>query len=144
MDADQQDTPLNRLAAIARTRRHELGMSINALAAAAGTSVNTYRRIERGEFAREIGYMKIEPVLGWAPGSISDILKGAPGPTLIEDESEEVTYTEVPKRVLEDEDIAQAVTSAVVASTDTLTIAQVREITAHAVAELKRRGLLGE
>lgn len=147
MTATNDDAALARIATAVRHRRTELGLSKAAVAQAAGVSINTFQRLEQGERVRDINYVKIEGVLGWQTGSCHDMLKGADGPVLSE---------RGPKfRVVEsvgsnpafeaklDEEVAQAVTAAAVAATDSLTASDIRELSRRVVEELRRRGLLG-
>lgn len=128
-----------RLAEIAHARRLELGLPIAKAAQAAGVSKDTWKRIEEGKPVRDVTYAKIENVLVWVAGSINEILDGATGAV-----TSERSPTGVAARVsaLDEEDLGQAVAGAMVAVTDNLTAAEIRDITGKVVQELKRRGLI--
>lgn len=129
-----QSLDYERLARAAKARRLELDMSMAAVAEAAETSKGTYHRIEAGMPIRDTGYARVETVLGWAAGSCRSILEGSdPAPA----EADEATVAKVAE-----EDLSQAVTSALVAVSDSLTAAEIREVSRRAVEELKRRGIL--
>lgn len=72
--ASPQDLP--RLAAHTKQRRLGLHLARLAAAKAADVSKDTWQRVEEGKPVREMNYAKIEPVLGWAPGSCLAILAG--------------------------------------------------------------------
>jgi hypothetical protein len=67
---------LDRLARHARTRRHDLGLPMTALAAKAGLSKDTYVRIEHGKRVSAGSYAKAEAALGWGVGTVRGVLGG--------------------------------------------------------------------
>lgn len=66
-----------RLGRHVRTRRRQLGHSINEAAQAAEVNPKTWQALERGTRAiRDHSYAGIERALRWRPGSIDTILDG--------------------------------------------------------------------
>ncbi|MFF6847097.1 hypothetical protein [Streptomyces antimycoticus] len=128
-----------RLAETVRARRLELEMPIARAAATAVVSKDTWKRIEEGKPVRELTYAKMENVLGWAAGSISEILDGATQAVTAE---RGAAVAQARAGGLGEEDLTQALAGAMVAATDTLTAAEIRDITEKVVHELKRRGLI--
>jgi transcriptional regulator with XRE-family HTH domain len=139
MDANDQES-LQRLGKLMAQRRMELNMSKRATSEAAGISINTYQRIEDGRPVRDVTYAKIENALGWAAGSIQEILDGATEPVLVERGAVRgIVHAKVPEA-----DLEGAVTSAFVAVSDTLTGAEIRDLSRRVLDELKRRGIVGD
>ena len=128
-----------RLAETVRARRLELEMPIARAAATAGVSKDTWKRIEEGKPVRELTYAKMENVLDWAAGSIGEILDGA---TDVATSERSPAAAQAQAGGLNEEDLIQALAGAMVAATDTLTAAEIRDITGKVVHELKRRGLI--
>jgi transcriptional regulator with XRE-family HTH domain len=139
MDANDKES-LQRLGKLMAQRRMELNMSKRATAEAAGISINTYQRVEDGSPVRDVTYAKIENALGWAAGSVHEILDGANEPVVISSSSGRGT---VVARVPEDA-LRGAVTSAFVAVSDTLTAAEIRELSRRVVDDLKQRGIVDD
>lgn len=69
---------LQRLGAYIRAARSACGLTSTQAAAQASISPTTLGEIERGTSAprRALTYAAIEKVVGWAPGSVSQILAG--------------------------------------------------------------------
>lgn len=67
---------LDRLAEVARRRRHELLMTQAEVAKRAGIAQRTIKRIEEGEPVREINLFKLDRGLDWRPGSAEGVLAG--------------------------------------------------------------------
>jgi DNA-binding XRE family transcriptional regulator len=137
MTAHHDAEPLRRLAGLIAQRRVDLGMNKIDMARTAGLTITTYSKVEAGLSVRDVTYAKIEPILGWALGSCRAVLDGG--------EPVPVSSSEVPGVVIAaipEEDLSQAVTSAMVAVADNLTAAEIREISRRAMEELKRRGVI--
>jgi hypothetical protein len=84
-----------RLGRFVTERRQALGLSISAAARQASSSRQTWTAVEDGTRETEdYKYGLIEVVLGWAPGSIADILAGGQ-PTLAEAATTTPTASEV-------------------------------------------------
>lgn len=67
----------DRLAAVAKRRRAELGIALNdANAKEAGVSRGTWQRVEKGLSIRETNYKKIDGLLQWVAGSCITVLEG--------------------------------------------------------------------
>lgn len=136
-----QGADLDRLASAARSRRIQLNLPIRMAAEMASVSKDTWMRVERGEPVRHITYDKIEAALGWAVGSCRKILDGGEA-DLLEDAADAGGYIiTVPPESLENE-IRDAVQGALIATTDDLTTAQVREVNRRAIEVLRARGIL--
>lgn len=123
----------DRLARAAKTRRMELGLSLDALAEQAGTSRDTYRRIEASRTVRDLTYAQAESALGWAPGSCVAILRGGE-PTLVGD-------APTHGRVITEDDLSGSILIATAKSAD-LSPDQIRSIRDRVIEDLKQRGLL--
>ena len=67
---------LDTLGMQVRTRRSELGLSVDNAARASGMSPVTWGRVEKGSPVRTLSYRGIERVLGWSAGSAEAILAG--------------------------------------------------------------------
>lgn len=107
----------------------------------AGVSKDTWKRVEHGLAVRHMTYDKIESALGWTVGSCRKIMDG--GDAVLFDVGVGATahITTVSPETLEDE-IRDAVQGALIATTDDLTTAQVRQINERAIAVLRERGIL--
>lgn len=126
------------LATSVRERRLELGLGIAAAAARAGMSKDTWRRIEEGAQVRETSYAKIDPALGWASGSCRGVLEGAGDPIEVNSISANGgVIVRIP-----DAELGKAITGAMVAVADTMTAAEIREVSRKVVDELKQRGIM--
>lgn len=70
-----------RLAKAVQTRRQELGVTVDQLAAQGGPSHQTLRNIERGVRSdyRRLTLTQLEQALGWKPGTAHAILGGTAG-----------------------------------------------------------------
>ncbi|MEU0354931.1 helix-turn-helix transcriptional regulator [Streptomyces cyaneofuscatus] len=121
-----------------REARVRQGMTQTQLAEVAGVSRATLQNLERGGKLRSLNLVKIESVLGWAPGSVQALLEGG-APSPIEKMPEVVGASSA---ALSEEELAQAVTSAMVATVDTVTAAEIREVARRMVEDLKQRGIL--
>lgn len=131
---------LNQLARTVTDRRHQLGLSVLRAATLASISKDTWARVEGGQPVRHMTYEKIEAVLGWAAGSCRKIMGGGEA-VLLDDIDTGARITVVPPDALE-AGIRDAVQGALIASTDDLTAAQIREVNERAIAVLRERGIL--
>lgn len=134
-------TPLQRLAALITKRRLELGMDKIDVARAAGLTITTYSKIEKGESVRDTSYGKLEGAIGWAPRSCLDILGGAAQPTLITGHAGAAATSPVADYDLAD-DIGDAVQDAAIHISDSLTAPEIRHLKAQVVQLLRDRGKL--
>lgn len=131
---------LQRLAERIADRRNRLGLSVRRAATLAGVSKDTWTRLEAALPVRHSTYDKAELTLGWTAGSCRKITDGG-DPVLLEDAGSAPGTTAVPPETLEVE-VRDAVQGALIASTDELTTAQIREVNEHAIAILRARGIL--
>lgn len=141
MAPPQDETALQRLAALVTRRRADLGMNKIDVARAAQVQINTYSKVEDGKPVRLTTYGKIEPILGWAKGSCSDILDGATAATVTEKRQAGVVVSDIQAGDLA-ADIANAVQNAAVSVSDSLTAAEIREMKRRVVEELIEQGKL--
>lgn len=139
MAPPQGERALQRLATLVTRRRADLGMNKIDVARAAQLQINTYSKVEDGKPVRVTTYARIEPILGWAQGSCSDILDGASTATLIEKRQDGAVVSDIQPGDLA-ADIANAVQNAAVSVSDSLTAAEIREMKRRVVDELIRQG----
>lgn len=135
------DRDLDHLAKTVKARRLELSLARRKAAALAGISKDTWQRVEDGKPVREMNYAKIDPVLGWAPGSSSLV---AAGGTPVPAEHLDVDGGVTVARPLEEDRAARAeriVQSATIAVTD-LDAPGIRELSARIIEDLKRDGII--
>ena len=111
------------------------------VARAAQLQINTYSKVEDGKPVRVTTYARIEPILGWAQGSCSDILDGATAATVVEKRPGGAVVSDVQAGDLAT-DIANAVQNAAVSVSDSLTAAEIREMKQRVLDELIRQGKL--
>lgn len=141
--ADERD--YERLAAIARRRRAELGLALNDVnAKAGGLSNRTWQRVEKGLEIRETNYVKIDGLLQWAPGSCLSILEGG-DPVPIEEvkdpDAEGAQKSPLsPERV--DKEALEAVQLALIATAKGTPAEEIREMSERVVRDLRERGLI--
>lgn len=132
-----------RLAALTRRRRADLGLALNfENAKAGGLSNRTWQRVEKGLEIRETNYVKIDGLLQWAPGSCLAILEGGE-PAPIEDVSDapDIQVSPVPREAIEGEarDVVQL---ALIATAKGTTAEEIREMSERVVRDLRERGLI--
>jgi DNA-binding XRE family transcriptional regulator len=120
------------LAAAVREARTRLGMTQNQLADAAGVARATLQALERGDAVRPASVIKVEPVLGWPGGTGQTILRGEAAPAGV------AAGAPLSLASLSESDLVRAISAALVAVADSLTAAEIREISQAAAAELKR------
>ena len=97
-------------------------------------SKDTFRRVEHGLPIRDSSYSKIDTALRWATGSALAILAGEGGPVEIEaGPTDGITIATIPDAVLKG-----AVTKAIIATSDTLTAREIRDLSDRVLEELHR------
>jgi transcriptional regulator with XRE-family HTH domain len=136
-----QDVELHRLAEAVHGRRLQLNLSVRSAAEMANMSKDTWMRVERGEPVRHMTYDRVEATLGWTVGSCRKVMHGDEPSFLDEAAATEVRFTAVLPQDLEVQ-IRDAVQGALIASTDDLTAAQIRQVNERAIAALRERGIL--
>jgi transcriptional regulator with XRE-family HTH domain len=132
---------LRRLAERVAQRRRELNLPVTRAAEAAGVSRDTWKRVERGEPVRHLTYDKLEAALRWTAGSCQKIMDGGEAVPLDERGKSGRQILPVPPETLEVE-VRSAVQNALIATTDDLSSAQIREINERAIEFLRVRGVL--
>jgi hypothetical protein len=138
MAPPHDESALQRLATQVTQRRVDLKMNKIDVARSAEIQINTYSKVEDGKPVRPMTYGKIEEVLGWASGSCMDILRGAATATVIEKGPAGAAISPIQTGDLAD-DVAEAVQSAAIAVSDSLTSAEIRRMK-QLVEELVKRG----
>lgn len=129
---------LLRLAAAAKARRRDLGLTIAAVAEAATMSKDTYKRVEAGLPIRDSSYTKVDRTLNWAPGSSVAILEGAENAIAVGSTvGSGITLASIP-----DDEVKGVVTNVIVAVSDTLTAREIREISDRVLEELRQRSMI--
>jgi hypothetical protein len=139
--ADERD--YERLAALARRRRAELGLALNdANAKAGGLSNRTWQRVEKGLDIRDTNYRKIDGLLQWAPGSCLAVLEGG-DPTPVGDVAgaPDVQTSPVPQDVI-DKNALDTVQLALIATAKGTSAEEIREMSERVVRDLRERGLI--
>ncbi len=139
------DRAYERLAAVAKRRRADLGLALNDKnAAAGGLSNRTWQRVEKGLPIRETNYVKIDGLLQWAPGSCLQILDGG-DPVPVDDmkdpEAAGVQKSPLPPELI-DEEARDVVQLALIATAKGTTAEEIREMSERVVRDLRERGLI--
>ncbi|MFD3741114.1 helix-turn-helix domain-containing protein [Streptomyces sp. NPDC058629] len=132
-----------RLADYVTARREELGLSVRRAAQLAGIAYDTWRRIEGGtKKVHRPNIAKVDPVLGWAPGSAVGILEGRE-PIPIR-ETKEAPGADISRRPVADIDraVRDVIQLATIATASGLTADEIRELSDRAVRDLKDAGLI--
>lgn len=141
MTARKDHDALARLATLVAQRRLAMGLDKIDVARASDLTITTYGKIEKGLSVRDSSYGKLEPVLGWAPGSCLDVLRGADSPALITGHIGPAATSPVLDEDLA-EDVASAVQDAAIHVSDTLSSSEIRKLKAEVVDLLRARGKL--
>lgn len=134
-----------RLAAIAKRRRAELGLALNDKNAKdGGLSNRTWQRVEKGLEIRETNYVKIDGLLQWAPGSCLAVLEGG-DPTPVSDMADPAASSgqksPMPREVI-DQEARDVVQLALVATAKGTSAEEIREMSERVVRDLRERGLI--
>lgn len=135
----------DRLAALARRRRADLGLALNfENAKAGGLSNRTWQRVEKGLEIRETNYVKIDGLLKWAPGSCLAVLEGGE-PTVATEmrdpEAADVQKSPVPREVI-DQEARDVVQLALIATAKGTSAEEIREMSERVVRDLREQGLI--
>ncbi|MFB9590804.1 helix-turn-helix transcriptional regulator [Streptomyces racemochromogenes] len=121
---------------IAREARAQLGLTQEQLAERAGISRATLQNLERDGRARDTTLAKVEQALGLPPGAVVKAAKGLqPLPALSPVPSEGLTHISAGA-------LGEAVSSALLLTADSLTAAEIREVTRLVVEDLRARGVV--
>lgn len=137
------DHALDRLAAVARRRRAELGLPLNdANAKAGGLSKHTWQRVEKGQPIRDTNYRKIDGLLRWAVGSCMLVIEGSePVPVDAVTDAPDVQKSPVPAEVI-DEEARNVVQLALIATAKGTTAEEIRTQSERVVRDLREHGLI--
>ena len=131
-----------RLASYVKTRRLNLGLARKTAAEHAGMSKDTWKRIEEGGSVREMSYAKVDPVLGWAPGSCIAVLGGRE--PILSKPAETPADADISR--VPDEDLGdrarKVIQLATIATTSGLTADEIRELSDRAVQDLRANGII--
>ncbi len=135
----------DRLATIARRRRHELGLALNDTnAKAGGLSNRTWQRVEKGLEIRDTNYVKIDGLLQWAPGSCLTVLDGGdptPAEEMEDPAASGVQKSPLPKDVI-DKQALETVQLALIATAKGTPAEEIREMSERVVRDMRERGLI--
>jgi DNA-binding XRE family transcriptional regulator len=133
---------LARLAKHVKARRLELGLARRRAAELAGMSKDTWQRIEEEDpGVRAMSYAKVDPVLGWAPGSCQAILAGREAvPTKPSESTPGVDISQPPTRDLNA--ARNVIQLAMIATTSGLTAEEIRELSERAINDLHEGGFI--
>jgi hypothetical protein len=133
---------LDALAKAVKKRRTDLGLAYKKAAKEAGIAPETWKRIETGLPVRELSYTKVDPVLGWAPGSCAAVLNGnSPVPVAPAEGAPGVSISPMPPEALAA--VKDVVQLAAIATTSGLTADEIRALSEKVVRDLKEKGFLG-
>lgn len=125
---------LERLAQLALARRRHLGLTVTAITAKVGLSKDTYARIEKAQDVTASSYAKAETALGWAAGSVRDVLNGGE-PTLAPPPAPAPPHVGAAE-------LRRALAGVLVETAGDLTGTQIQESARRLVVELARLGLI--
>lgn len=135
------DRAYHRLAALVGGRRMALGLPIAAVAEAAGLSKDTYKKVEAAQPIRDASYAKVDKALRLVPGSCRGVLDGADALADAAATGRDGLRVHA-LTVAPDTAVRDAVVSAAIATSGTLTAAEIRDLSQRVLEELKDRGLL--
>lgn len=138
-DVSVSTPDLRRLADCVVERRKGLNLSIKRAAALAPMSKDTWIRVEGGKEVQGQTYDKVESVLRWTVGSCRKVLDGGE-PMLLPDVGSHRIMPVPPGDLAAA--VGDAVQDALIATTDDLTSAKIRDVTERAIEILRERGVL--
>lgn len=137
---------LQNLATLVTARRTALGISLDEAARRAvgpngkPMSNTTWKRVEEAEATRDTTYVRVDAVLGWAPGSCMAILNGSTAAPVAGEVVDGARVSNLP----DVETIRTTVQSAAIATVPELTGAQIKALSDQVVADLQKLGLSGQ
>lgn len=118
-------------------RRLHLNLSVRgAVRLVPPMSKDTWARVEAGLPVQGSTYDRVEAALGWTAGSCRKIIDGGEAVPLDSADLDGAALARVPQ-----EEVAEAFQLAMVAGTN-LSPSKIREVNAHALEILRRRGIL--
>lgn len=120
-----------------RASREAQGLTQAMLAERTGQTLSTIQNLESARYGKGFtrvprSLLMVADGLGWPPGKLEALLLGT------DSNEEKVAATQR----FSEEDLRQAMVSAMVAVADNLTAAEIREISQRTVNELARRGIV--
>jgi DNA-binding XRE family transcriptional regulator len=129
-----------RLARLIAQHRTKVGWHKAAAADAAGLTITTYMRVEKGQSVRDVTYTKIERAFGLAPGACAAVIEGAVD---LQEAGEEVDGVRIaPLAGAAADGVRQAVQHAVIATLPDVPAGKMAELGEGVLAELQRRGIV--
>lgn len=137
---------LQNLAVLVRARRTALQLSLDEAARRAVwpdgkvMSNATWKRVEEAKGVRDTTYVRVDAVLGWAPGSCLAILNGSTAAPVAGEVVDGARVSNLP----DVETVRIAVQSAVIATVPELTGTQIKALSDQVVADLQKLGLSGQ
>lgn len=135
------DVSRQRLARLVIARRVQLGWHKADAATAAGLTITTYMRVEKGLSVRDVTYGKIERALGWVSEACDAVLQGADEAQVAGEVVDGVRYA--PTVAGLDEDARRAVQDVFIATMPETPTGEMANMSAAIVKALRERGIIG-
>jgi transcriptional regulator with XRE-family HTH domain len=138
MTTTDQDGRL-RLARLVVQHRTKSGWHKAEAAEAAGLTITTYMRVEKGQSVRDVTYTKIERAFGLAPGACMAVIEGA---SELQEAGQEIEGVRIAPVAGTAEGVRQAVQHVVIATLPDVPAGKMAELSEGVLAELRRRGIV--
>ncbi|MFD4263975.1 hypothetical protein ACFWR9_41825 [Streptomyces sp. NPDC058534] len=130
---------LGRLIAQWRTKS---GWHKKQAADAADLTHTTYMKVEKGEPVHDVTYTKIERAFGLAPGACMAVIEGVAAE--LQEAGEEVAGVRIAPVADVADGVRQSVQHAIIATLPDTPAGKMAEMSEGVLAELRKRGILGE
>lgn len=139
MHHEGMDLDWSALGKALQQARLEQGLTQDALAKKAGVARQSLISLERGEARTRMpaSLPKVEKALGWPAGRAVAALQGRVHSVTVVRELKKVA-----KEVQLDAEISRSVEHAVIATSETMTAAQIKELAQKVVEDLRSRGVI--
>jgi len=128
-----------RLARLVTQHRTKLGWHKKRAADAAGLTITTYSRVEKGQSVHDVTYTKVERGFDLAPGACMAVIAGATELQLAGEEAEGVRIAPVARTA---DNVNQAVQHAIIATLPDTPAGKMAELSKEILAELQKRGIV--
>lgn len=128
-----------RLARLVVQHRRKNGWHKIEAAEAAGLTITTYMRVEKGLSVRDVTYAKIERAFGLAPGACAAVIDGA---AELQPAGEEIEGVRVAPVAETADRVRQAVQHVVIATLPDVPAGKMAELSEGVLVELRRRGVI--
>ncbi|MFF0510992.1 helix-turn-helix domain-containing protein [Streptomyces sp. NPDC004250] len=130
----------HRLARLVIQLRTKRGWHKNEAAVAAGLTITTYGRVEKGQSVRDVTYTKIENAFGLAPGACMAVIEGATAE--LQEAGEKVEGVRIAAVADAADGVRKAVQHAVIATMPDTPAGKMAEMSEGVLAELRRLGIV--